>query len=188
MKCDRSPRPRAAARNIRFARILAAIGDVVADRVVEQHGILRDDADRGAQRGLGDVADILPVDQDPAAGDFVEAEQQPRDRRFAGTRRADDRELGARRERRGRAPSRSCGHRRHSRNGHDRSGSRRAARPSGPVASASTISAGRVEQLEHRLHVDQTLLDRAIDRAEQIERAEKLHQQRVDQHDVADGE
>ncbi len=40
-----------------------AIGDVVADRVVEQHGVLRHHADRRAQAVLRHVADILPVDQ-----------------------------------------------------------------------------------------------------------------------------
>ncbi len=39
-----------------------AIGDVVADRVVEQHRVLRNDADGGAQARLRDVADVLPVD------------------------------------------------------------------------------------------------------------------------------
>ena len=42
---------------------IAAIGDVVADRVVEQHRVLRDDADRGAQRGLRHLRDVLPVDR-----------------------------------------------------------------------------------------------------------------------------
>ena len=69
----------------------AAVADVVADGVVEQHGVLRHHADRRAQRRLRDVADILAVDQDPAAGDVIEAEQQPRDRRFAGAGGPDDR-------------------------------------------------------------------------------------------------
>ncbi len=71
-------------------RIPAAVADIVADGVVEQHGVLRHHADGGAQRRLRDVADILAVDQDAAAGDIVEAEQQPRDRRLAGAGRADD--------------------------------------------------------------------------------------------------
>ena len=72
------------------ARVPAAVADVVADGVVEQHRVLRHHADRGAQRVLRDIADILAVDQDAAAGDIVEAEQQPRDRRLAGAGRADD--------------------------------------------------------------------------------------------------
>ena len=39
---------------------------------------------------LGDIADVLPVDQDAARRHVVEAEEQPRDRRFAGARRPDD--------------------------------------------------------------------------------------------------
>ena len=68
----------------------AAVADVVGDGVVEQHRVLRHHADRGAQAFLRHVADVLPVDQDRAALDVVEAEQQPRDRRLAGARRADD--------------------------------------------------------------------------------------------------
>ena len=41
----------------------AAVADVVEDRIVEQHRVLRHHADRGAQRGLRDVADVLSVDQ-----------------------------------------------------------------------------------------------------------------------------
>ena len=67
-----------------------AIGDVVFDRVVEQHGVLRDDADGGAQGLLLHVADVLAVDQDAAAGHVVEAEQQARDGGLAGAGRADD--------------------------------------------------------------------------------------------------
>ena len=46
----------------------------------------------------------------------------------------------------------------------------------------------RIGQAEHRIHIDQPLPDGAIDHAEQIERAEKLRQQRVDQHDIASAE
>ena len=77
--------------DLRVARVPAAIADVVADGVVEQHGILRHHADRGAQRLLRHVADILTVDRDAAAADVIKAEQQPRDRRLAGARRPDDR-------------------------------------------------------------------------------------------------
>ena len=72
-----------------------AIGDVVEDRVVEQHRVLRHDADRAPQAVLGHVAEILAVDLDRAVIDVVEAEQQPRDRRFAGAARADDRDRAA---------------------------------------------------------------------------------------------
>ena len=72
------------------ARAVAAVADVVEDRVVEQHGILRNHADGGAQRTLRHLADVLPVDQDPPGGRLVEPEQEPGDRRLAGARRPDD--------------------------------------------------------------------------------------------------
>src|SRR5207245_4087100 len=71
--------------------IPAPVADVVTDGIVEQHGILRHHADRRPQRALRDVADILTVDQDPAAGDVIEPEQQARDRRLAGAGRPNDR-------------------------------------------------------------------------------------------------
>ena len=46
----------AAASTSAWARSRAAIGDVGADRVVEQHGVLRHDADGAAQAVLGDGA------------------------------------------------------------------------------------------------------------------------------------
>ena len=52
----------------------AAISDVVADRVVEQHRVLRDHPDRLAQRFLCHRRDVLIVDQDASAGQIVEAE------------------------------------------------------------------------------------------------------------------
>ena len=49
-----------------IGRLPAAVADVVADGVVEQHGVLRNHADGGAQRLLRHVADVLAVDQDAA--------------------------------------------------------------------------------------------------------------------------
>ena len=43
----------------------------------------------------------------------------------------------------------------------------------------------RVHQIEHLRHVDHALPDRAIDEAEQIERAEELHQIGVHEHEIA---
>ena len=43
-----------------IAGIRAAVADVVANRVVEQHRILRHDADRLAQTGLTQLADFRP--------------------------------------------------------------------------------------------------------------------------------
>ncbi len=62
---------------------VAPIGDVVADRVVEQHRILRHHADGRMQAFLGHIAHILTVNAQRTAGDIVEAEQQPPNRGFA---------------------------------------------------------------------------------------------------------
>ena len=69
-----------------------AVGDVVADRVVEQDGLLRDDADLRAQRCERDVADVAAVDQDAAGSDVEETRDQMDERAFAGAARADDRD------------------------------------------------------------------------------------------------
>ena len=45
-----------------------------------------------------------------------------------------------------------------------------------------------MQQREHRLDIDQALLDLAIDHAHEIQRQIKLHEDRVDHHEVADGE
>ena len=82
----------AAAHDLLLARLRAAVADVVGDGVVEEDGVLRDHADRGAERGLRHVADVLPVDGDAAAGHVVEAEEEPRDGRLAGAGGTDDRD------------------------------------------------------------------------------------------------
>ena len=66
-----------------LVRTLAAIADVVTDTLVEQHRVLRHNTDACAQRALGDVANILTVEQYLPAGHIIESVQQPGDRRFA---------------------------------------------------------------------------------------------------------
>ena len=79
----------------------AAVRDVGGDRVVEEHRLLRDDADLRAQRRQRHVAHVAAVDQDRAAGDVVEPRHQIDQRRLAGAAAADDRQHlpGADRER-----------------------------------------------------------------------------------------
>src|SRR3546814_11526142 len=60
-----------------------SIADVVSDRVVEEHRVLRNHADNGTQRLLRHVANILPVDQHTSARYVVEAEENTRDGGFA---------------------------------------------------------------------------------------------------------
>ena len=58
-------------------------------RAVEQRDVLRHDGDGLAQALLGDLRDVLAVDQDAARLDVVEALQQGEDRRLAAARCAD---------------------------------------------------------------------------------------------------
>ena len=45
-----------------LCRAGTAIRNVVFDRVVEEHRVLRHDPDRGAQAALLDIAQVLPID------------------------------------------------------------------------------------------------------------------------------
>src|SRR5581483_147451 len=53
-----------------------AIGNVVTHSVVEQNGLLRDDPNLAAQREHGHVADILPVNQQAAAGNIKKSRDE----------------------------------------------------------------------------------------------------------------
>jgi hypothetical protein len=68
----------------------SAVRDVVRDRFVEQHRVLRHDADRLADAAPGDVAQVLAVDPNLAAGRLVQAKQQLRERRLARAAAAHD--------------------------------------------------------------------------------------------------
>ena len=172
--------------DVGLARPVAAIGDVVADGVVEQHRILGNDAEHRAQRGLGHAPDVLPVDQDAPGEWIVEAEQQASDGGLARARGADDGDLVARRNLEAEAVEDGAvglvaehhvvEH--HRRLADDQ---RRGARGVGHLLRL-------VHQLEHGRHVDQPLADRAVDHAEHVERTEQLGEVGVDEDDVAHGE
>src|SRR5690606_28210250 len=68
-----------------------AVTDIVADRALEQIGLLRDIGDRTAQRMLGDGGDILAVYIDAPASNVVEALEERDQCRLARARSADDR-------------------------------------------------------------------------------------------------
>ena len=70
-----------------------AIGDIVADRIVEQHAVLRNDADGRAERCLRNLGDVLPVDQYAAYLRIIKAEQQPCDSALACTGRANNSDI-----------------------------------------------------------------------------------------------
>jgi hypothetical protein len=63
---------------------------LAADGVVEERGFLRDERDRNCASETTDVAHVLAVDADGAAGDVVEARQQVEDGGLAGARGADE--------------------------------------------------------------------------------------------------
>ena len=163
----------------------AAVADVVADGVVEQHGVLRHHADGRAQRVLRDVADILAVDRNAPAADLVEAEQQARDGGFAGAGRTNHRHFAA---------------------GRDLEAEPFEDFPIGLVGEGDVLEADRTaldherlgvrlvldlrlarEDCEHPLDVDHRLLDLAIDHAHEVERLVELDHHGVDHHEVADG-
>ena len=77
-------------------RVGLAEGDVLAHAAGEEEALLRDDPELAAERGLGDVAEVEPVDRDPAVRRVVEAREQLRDRRLARAGVADERDGRAR--------------------------------------------------------------------------------------------
>src|SRR5207245_1657796 len=72
-----------------LARLRPAVADIVADRAVQQRGVLRDHRDLGAQALLRHRRNVLPVDEDPAPFEVVKAQQQVDEGRFAGARGPD---------------------------------------------------------------------------------------------------
>ena len=165
---------------------LTAIADIVTDTLVEQHRVLRHDTDIRAQRALGDVANILTVEQYLPAGHIIESVQQPCDCRFARARRSDNRQRPARRYVKanpfqdfavGLIAEMHVLERQRAAGDGQRSGSR----------FIDNLALG-IDQIEHRRHVGQPLANGAIDHAEHVERAEKLSEQRVYKHNIAGGE
>ena len=84
---------------LRRRRLRRAVRDVVRDRVVEQHGLLRHDADLRAQRLQRDLANVAPIDRNRAAADVVKPRDQVHERGLAGAAAADDRHHLSRRHR-----------------------------------------------------------------------------------------
>ena len=63
--------------NLLAGRARLAIGDVVFDRIIEQHGVLRHDTNGLPHTCLGDDFDVLPGNGDAALLDVIKPEQQP---------------------------------------------------------------------------------------------------------------
>ncbi|MCY1182550.1 hypothetical protein D9M73_231150 [compost metagenome] len=75
--------------DLRFGRVRAAIGDVVANRAMQQRSVLGDHANGAAQAVLRDLGDVLPVDAYFPLIHVVEAQQQVDQGGFTGAGAAD---------------------------------------------------------------------------------------------------
>ncbi len=153
------------------------------DRVVEQHGVLRDDTDGGPQRLLRHLAQVQAVDADAPGVDVVETVQQTRQRRLSGTGVADhgDRaaggnlevdavqDLAARVVAESNALEADARMTRHERHG------------AGAILHVRVL----IQQREQPSQVGERLLDLAIHHAEEEQRRRELQQVGVDQHQVA---
>ena len=161
-----------------------AVGDIVFDGVVEQHGVLGHHANGVAQAGQAELADIVPVDGDSPGIDVVEAKQQARERRLAGAGLADHGELFARRDGEvDTAQDLTFGV---------------IAELHGLEADLGAFGGQRprvggvgdrgfdIEQAEHAGRIGHRFLELAIDEAEEVQWHEQLDHVGVDHHQVAD--
>ncbi len=158
--------------NIRLTRAGPAIADVIADGIVEQHRVLRNDADRRAQGRLRDVAQVLAIDGDPPSGRVIKAEQQPREGRFARARRSDNRHGAARRH--GDIDAMQDLPVRRVMEIHRLEADRAAGNTQIRRTRLVLDLRFHVEHIEHALGIDHGLLDFTIDKAEGIERSGQL--------------
>ena len=62
--------------NLFLRHVRLAVSNVVPHGIVEQHGLLSDDAHLLAQRGQRDVADVLTVNEQSPVADVEEARDQ----------------------------------------------------------------------------------------------------------------
>ena len=70
--------------HFRGRRVGPAVVNIVENRVVEEHRVLRHDPDCGTQGRLRDTAGVGTVDGDAACVDVVETEQESRQGGFSG--------------------------------------------------------------------------------------------------------
>src|SRR5262249_36538112 len=82
--------------HFRVACLWPPVEDVVAYRAMHERSILGDQADLATERILGGVGNVLPIDQDAAAFEGVEAKEEVDQRRLPGSRAADQPDLLAR--------------------------------------------------------------------------------------------
>src|SRR6266851_7186782 len=77
--------------HLRLRRVRLRVEEVVADRGMEEEGVLEDHPDLAAQRFEREIANVVAVQPDGAELRIVETGQQVGDRGLAGTGRADQR-------------------------------------------------------------------------------------------------
>ena len=165
-----------------LCRIPAAIADVVADRIIEQHRILRHHADGGAQRHLRDVGDVLSVDGDLTRLRLVKPVEQPREGRFARSRRPHHRNrLSGRDFKTDAAQDRTFGHiAEHDIVEPDRAGADLQGLGRGIIGHFG----GAVEHIEHHFDIGHRLFDFAVNHAHEIERLIELQQHGIDEDKI----
>ena len=167
-------------------RVRASVEQVVVDALVEQHRVLGDDPDGGAQARLAHRADVLSIDQDAPAGEVVEPEQQPAEGRLAGSAMPYHRQGGPRRDLEAQIlEDRPLGLVVEAHAIKDHLARTRA---QGGRARAVLHLGGALEELEHQVHVRQGVFDLPIDNAQEPERDEELQQQRVHQDEIPHGQ
>ena len=66
--------------HLRAAGTGLPVGNVVLNRVIEQHSVLGNDANGLAHRGLGNLLDVLCIQQDTPLLNIIKTEQQARQR------------------------------------------------------------------------------------------------------------
>ena len=111
-----------------LGRVGLAEAQILLDRAVEQIGVLVHDGDLAAQRLGIERAQIMAADPDRPGLRIEQAQQQPRDRRFARAARADDADLLAGGDRERQPVMRRAAARRDRRNAHRRTRSSGASR------------------------------------------------------------
>ena len=78
--------------DLRIGGVVTAVGDVVANRSVEEEDVLLHDRQQPSIRSQPKVANVGAVEQDPAPRGIVEPRHQVGDRRLAGAASADQRD------------------------------------------------------------------------------------------------
>ncbi len=168
-----------------LARLRVPVGEVGADGVGEEEAVLRHQADRGAQRGVREVPDVLAADPHGAAVGVVEPRQQQRHRRLAAAGGAHHGQRLARLD----AQRQVVQHRRALAVAEadgvelDRGG-----RVGGQFVRAGGLADLRlgVDQFEHALHAGPRLLAHGEDDGEHPHRADELGQVGGERHERAE--